>query len=326
MRLRTPALAVLVLGLCASSVIACGDGGGGGTTPSSDTGTNTDTGGASETGGDTGPSTTADPVPETLPELFANGDTPDVPADLSCAGKPIPVGEGAAEAHEFHMVELGGIDSDRVGGVGVEIFNDDVFDGTPDITTKADDGTADAAKKGVFTANVNKQFIAMRFPKTDATLETIALDFEIKGTSPILATVATASKADLISILAAGPDFKPSAGTARVVVRATDCQSRALSNGHMAIEIDGAIAKVTTGSTPGIKRSYFSDSSLPGTGKWSSRSGVVAFLDVPVGKPVRLVFFGKTDGSAKPSIVASRPIPVVDGAVVTATVTPYLAR
>src|SRR5438067_1573853 len=47
---------------------------------------------------------TADPVPAELPSLVARTTEADVAPDLSCAGKPLPLGVAPLTEREFHMI------------------------------------------------------------------------------------------------------------------------------------------------------------------------------------------------------------------------------
>src|SRR5690349_15310587 len=77
--------------------------------------------------GDTNPTPTTDPnaaldpvddpVPAGLPALTAYSKEKGVelPVDLSCFAKPMTISNGAPASKEFHLIELGGADTDRVG-------------------------------------------------------------------------------------------------------------------------------------------------------------------------------------------------------------------
>jgi hypothetical protein len=111
------------------------------------------------------------------------------------------------------------------------------------------------------------------------------------------------------------------------VVRAVDCKGNPLMNAHIAMEIDHVVTGIvsTTGAT-GIRRNYFGDNELPSPAKWSSHSGVAAFLDVPTGKSIRIVVRGKTADGTDVSVVAMRKVPVVADGVSTAKITPFTTK
>ena len=271
---------------------------------------------------------TADPVPAAIPVLSSFAVDKDVAPDFSCVGQSLPVSSAPVAPHEFHLVELGGQDSDRVGGVKVELFygNDPstVADVTATSKTKSD---GDKKNIGVFEASTPQGFVAFHIPKSEGFVDTTALDFDVRGEGPFLPTAAANGRVDALSILIGGSSYTPAAGAGRIVVRAVDCKGNTLVNAHVALEVDGAVTAIASGSTdPGVRRSYFSDTELPGTSKWTSRSGVVAFLDVPTGKSLRLVVRGKVDGANVATVIAMRKIPVVADGIVTTKLSPFTTK
>lgn len=268
----------------------------------------------------------ADPVPTNLPTLLAHGPDADIAPDLSCAGQPLPVTTSPLTQREFHLTELGGDDTARVGGLPVQLFFDNDPSHAADLTVTS--GTAEGGDKknvGVFEANTPSGFVAFHVAKTESYVETTALDLDLRGAAPFLATVAPQGTVSALSILIGGSSYTPVPGASRVVVRAVDCKGNPLAGAHVALEVDGVVTAIATGSADGIRRSYFGDTELPSDGKWTSRSGVAAFLDVPTGKSLRLVVRGNS-GSGAPTVVAMRKVPSVADGVVTAKISPYTTK
>lgn len=265
---------------------------------------------------------TADPIPADLPGLMAHGASADLPPDLSCAGKPLPVSNTTdGTEKEFHLVQLGGTDSDRVGGSAVEIFYANAVGGKPDVTATSANSEGGKDKLGVFQAKVPNGFVAFHVPKSEGYYDTTALDFDVRGPAPYLATVASSDKVDALSILIGGGTFTPTAGDGRLVVRAVDCAGNPLAGAHVVMEVDGVVAAIAKSGDDGVRKSYFTDTELPSAAKWTSRSGIIAFLNVPTGKSIRIVVRGKVGSS--PDVVAMRKLPVVADGVLTAKITPY---
>jgi len=301
------------------ALTACSSSGGEPPTPPADTGVS-DTGDASTL------PTPLDPVndpPGDLPAALGHSlvTSEDSPADFSCYGSPLVIARGAPADREFHVIELGGADSDRVGGVSVDLYFDDTFKKS-DLTVtslKSDDKT----KNGTFTAKVSAGYISYRFPASPGYLETYGIELDVPDTGPSLPAVANADKVTALSILIAGASFTATKGAGRIVVRIMDCKGHAVMGAHVLLEVDGAVPKITPGE--GIRRNYFSDNELPSAGKYTSRSGVVAFLEIPpAAKSIRLVARAKGgDGVIKPIVM--RTMPVVGDSLVAATVFPYVA-
>ena len=324
---RPSCLAVsLVLALVGvPALIGCGSAGDGGPapgkgTPANDSGATTETG---TPGDEPAAEPTADPVPADLPALLARTADADVAPDLSCVGQPLPLAVGAPVDREYHLIELGGDDTDRVGGLAVELFYGNDPSKAADVTATAKKGDDDKTKTGVFQAATPSGFLAFHVPKAEGSYETTALDFDTRVEGPLLATVATNAKVDALSVLIGGSTWKPGPGLGRVVVRAVDCAGRPLAGAHVALQIDGVVAPIAAKDEAGVRRSYFSDIELPSTAKWSSRSGIAAFLDVPHGKSIKLVVRGKVDATGAASVVAIREVPFLADGILTAKITPY---
>jgi len=269
----------------------------------------------------------ADPVPAGIPVLraFDKAAGAEVAVDLSCAGKPLPVSRGPATDREFHLINLGGQDIDRAGDAKVDIFLDNKFEMPADATVQVKK-TDDPTTSGVFTTKAQPGWIAFRaVPSgTSAYLPIIGLDLEVPDTGAVLPTLPTQEKVNMMSILIGGSDYEASKGSGRAVVRVVDCQGRPMVNTHVVLEIDGKVGKPA--KTDGLRRSYFSDTEFPSMSTtWTSRSGVVAFIEIPAGaKSIRAVARGIVDGQTK--VIGLRPMPLVADGVTTAKLFPYAAQ
>ncbi|MBI2389939.1 MAG: hypothetical protein HYV09_10135 [Deltaproteobacteria bacterium] len=258
----------------------------------------------------------ADPLPASM--ATAVGFQPpsgpaDQPLDLSCLGTPMPIATGAVVDRTVKTAELGDTTA-LVPETDVEIFYANKLGGAADVTGKTAAGTAQLAAKiapGFFLARTKKSGL----------LETVAYDWWIDKEPVFTFAIAVPAKVEALEALSGGVEFKREAGTSRLVVQVRDCKRNNVSNAHVVIEIGGKIvAPVTTG--PGIYRNYLGDNELPSEAKVSSRSGVVAFLNVPASAPVRLIAYGKTAAGIVPFAIRTLP-PVADG-VVTALVSPWI--
>ena len=210
---------------------------------------------------------TADPVPADLPALLARSATDDVPADLSCAGKPLPIGTTPKADHAFDVFDLGAdATTDRIAGAKIEIFHSNTFSGTPDVT--ATSGT-DGASKGLFNAQTTGEFVAIHAPAMTGYLETIQLDIETRSAVALI-NAAPIDRIDALSKTVGGAAFKATPGTTRLVMRAVDCQYRPLVNAHVVLEIGGVVTAIAKSGTEGVLRSYFGDTELPSFNKWTS--------------------------------------------------------
>ncbi len=264
-----------------------------------------------------------DPPPSALPELvaFDKAAGADVAADLSCLGKPLQIARGMPTDREFHAIELGGADGDRVGDVQVELFLGNKL-GTPDsktVAAKADD----MAQKGVFMAKAPPGFVAYRVPASPGFVSFVGLDLEVPESGPVLTGIPTEAKVSALSVLISGGGFTATAGAGRAIVRVVDCASRPLAGVHLTVEVDGTVPALGTANSAGILRSYFGDAEFPSAAnKWSSRSGVVAFIELPgASKSLRVVARAKVAGAVQ--VVGMRAFPLVADGLTAAKVLPY---
>lgn len=265
----------------------------------------------------------SDPVPAGIPVLaaFDRAGSVETKVDLSCAGKPMPISRGAVAEREFHLTKLGGDDTDRVGDAKVDLFLDDKYDMPADDTVQVKKSD-DPATNGVFKSKAQPGWIAYRAtPSSSGTyLPIIGLDLEVPDTGAILPAIPTKEKVDMMSVLIGGAEYEASKGSGRAVIRAVDCQGRPLVNVHVLLEIDGKVGKPVKA---GLQRSYFSDTEFPNmASQWTSRSGVVAFIELPAGaKNIRAVARANVDGQVK--VIGLRSIPLVSDGVTTAKIFPY---
>ncbi len=309
--------------LAAMTLIACGgtDGGGANGQPTTDAAPATTD--APTTPASPDPSEPAnaveDPVPASIPALAAFGNRVDVPIDLSCAGNAFPANAATATDHEFHAVELGGDDSTRVAGAKIELFDDNVLKVPADTTITSPDG--DATTKGLFHASVAPGWIAYRVTNPpDGYLPIYATDLEVPVSGVVLPAIPSQGKVDILSALIGPSGYTASKGSGRAVVRVVDCKYNQVQNAHVTIEIDGK--STAPKKSDGVLRGYFTDAEFPGTSQWTSRSGVVAFLEIPgTAKTVRVVARGMLGGVEQ--VIAVRNLPMVVDGITTAKLFPY---
>ena len=304
-----------------------------GATPAADSGTSTDAAldapPSDAPAGDAGPTyadpTTNDPIPSDLPVLFARTADPgaaDVPPDLGCAGTPLPTSKGPLSDHVFHLSNLGGTDADRVHGARVELFFSGDPRGTPDVTAITKTGTTPSdPDDGTFVGSVPSSFVTSHVPKMTDYVETTQLDVDLREPQPHGLSDTPQSNADVIGALIGGSTYKPTPGKTRIIVSVLDCQNRPLAGVHLSLQLDGAVVPITTTD---VRRNYFGDSRLPGNGKWTSRAGIVAFIEVPSNaKSMLLVGRAKLTATSAPTVVVSRPLLALPDGVITALVNPY---
>lgn len=312
-------VSLVVLSLATSALLLACAGNDGATATTGTTPTNTNPDPKSDPTGAVDP--VADPVPSDIGELKAFA-TSDVAPDLSCFGTAMPVSRGSMGDREFHLIALGGDDSERISGVAVELFLGNKVNGAmPDasVMSPKDD---DATKTGLFHAKAHAGWIGYRIAASDGTLPIVGLDLDVPDSGPVLPAAPTKDKVDALSILIGGASYTPVAGAGRVVVRAVDCQGHPLVNAHVVLEVDGKVPAVNAEGE--MRKSYFNDTELPSSGKLTSRSGVVAFLDVPAtAKSLRAVARGNVGGTVK--VLGLREVPLVQDGVATAKITPFTA-
>jgi len=263
-----------------------------------------------------------DPVPAALPPLAAYDKAAgaEVPADVSCLTKPLEVAHGEAADREFHLIELGGQDGDRVGDARVELFLGNSIGKAADATIMAKKAD-DKSSTGIFSAAARPGWIAYRVAPATGYVPIVGLDLEIPESGAVLPAVPTADKVGALSVLIGGASYSATNGAGRAVVRVVDCGYRALANTHVVLEVDGKVRKPS--KSEGVRRSYFSDAEFPSTGSWTSRSGVVAFLEIPAGaQNIRVVARANVDGQVK--VVGMRKIPLVADGIAAAKVFPYV--
>ncbi len=288
-------------------------------------------GGPGTTPADNNPTTTTDPnapldpvddpIPAGLPVLAAYDKVTgaEVAADVSCFSKPLEVAHGTAADREFHLIELGGQDGDRVGDAKVDLFLDNEVSPAPDATIMVKK-TEDKLGTGVFSQSTRPGWIAYRVAPAAGYVPIIGLDLEVPESGPVQPAVPTEDKVKALSMLIGGSTYTATRGAGRAVIRIMDCNYRTLSNTHVVLEIDGKVRRPS--KSDGLRRSYFSDSEFPSAANWTSHSGVVAFLEIPAGATsIRAVARANVDGQLK--VVAIRKIPLVADGIAAAKVFPY---
>jgi hypothetical protein len=262
-----------------------------------------------------------DPIPAAIPALAAFGNRVDQPIDLSCVGNPLPPNGTTATDREFHALELGGDDSTRVANAKIELFFDDQLKPPADATITTPDG--DATSKGLFHAKVAPGWLAYRVTSPpEGYLPIYALDLEVPATGPVLPAIPASGTVEILSALIGPSGYTATKGTGRAVVRVIDCKYNQVQNAHVTIEVDGKSMspKKAAGN---ILRGYFTDAEFPGTAAWTSRSGVVAFLEIPGNaKTIKVVARGMIGGQER--VIAVRTIPLLADGVTTAKMFPYV--
>lgn len=256
----------------------------------------------------------ADPPPGSLEEAVGRETPPgatDLPLDLSCVGTPMPVKTGEAIERTVITAQLGD-NASLVPETDFEIFYGNVLGGTPDVTGKTAATTADGKAK------ITPGFFAARTKKTGL-IETVAYDWWLESPSVTFAIAHPDSLAAL-QVLIGGGDYVHKPGTGRMVVKLKDCKQHDVANAHIVLEVDGKVVAPTT-KGDGVRRNYFGDNELPSKATVTSRSGVVAYLNVPATAPVRLTAFGKSGGAVVP--LGIRTLKLVPDGIVTAYITPW---
>lgn len=256
-----------------------------------------------------------DPPPGSIGDAVGREEPPgatDLPLDLSCMGTPMPIGTSAPTDRTAKTAELGDTMA-LVPETELELYYSNKLEGTPDVKVTTAATTADAMVK------IPSGFFLARTKKTGQ-IETVAYDWWIDKEPGITFAIANPDRVAALGALIGGAEYTHQAGSSRLVVVVKDCKQHDVANAHVVIEVGGKlVAPVTSGA--GIRRNYFGDNELPGKGTTTSRSGVVAFLNVPATGPVRLIAYGKTGGSVVPIGIRTLQ-PAADG-VVTAYITPW---
>jgi hypothetical protein len=304
---RVAFLPILALLACSSST----------SNPSQpDTGTTADaaTDAPTMSGGYVDPNAGGDPVPADLPEPKAYDGSADVAPDLSCAGMKMPLGTTAAD-REIHTIQTGGTDTDRVPNVDVEVFTSNTNEGAPTATGKS-------AMDGMLTMKLPTGYMTFRTKGGMGYVETLGYDYFVVDGKPLTVQASPADKVQALESLSTEDgSYMHTAGTGRYVAQVTDCKNRPLSNTFVVLESDTKLVVPGTAS-PAMRRNYFGDNALPSSAKFTSRSGVVAMLDVPLAGKLRAVAWAKTGGALKP--IAVRALVVPADVVTTSLITPFV--
>jgi hypothetical protein len=265
----------------------------------------------------------ADTVPSGLAPITVYDGTNDVAPDFSCLGQAQPVGKGTPIDTVVHLIQFGGDDSSRVEGVTVEVFANNAFTGTPDMTPTSSTATMpNDPNRGTFTVKVAPAWFAIHIAPTADAYESWSQD--LPTVSPSTAYAAERSMVDALHAAITGLDgYTPSSGS--LIALAVDCQDRPLRNVVVSIEVDGALVVPKT-SGPDVVRWYLSDAQFPEAGRtWTSRSGVAVFTSVPAGKSVRVAARGVRVAGGPLEYVGVRSEKVTDGAVTSSRLLPYVS-
>jgi len=287
----------LPLGALALSMQACGSDDGG--TPA----TTTDAGKDAKT--DSGPP----PLTKELQVL--DKDKVDVPADLSCMGMP-PADSGVGDAGgdagpapgdvvdvTFKVVEFGGGGSDVVVNAVVDLFYANTLGDGAMPSATGTTGSMDPTR-GLVTMKIpfGKPF-TYRVNPNDALRAFVYFDSDpvTKTTGNYELTAITKSKYDQFALAITGKTgFLTAAGTGIYSARVVDCQDRNISAAIVEIVDAATGTPLATGPGDGDLKPihYLSDNDLPSTGLyWTSRSGLVAAINVPETKTKKLKAIAK---------------------------------
>jgi hypothetical protein len=300
---RAFALCSLSLGAVALSLQACGS-------DEDPPATNT-----TDAGKDTGKDAASATLTKSLQVL--NSEKVDVDADLSCIGKP-PADGGVSDAGgpatgelvdvTFKVVEFGGGGSDIVVNADVDLFyKNTLLAGDPEARGKTGDMDPN---RGLVTLKIpfGKPF-TYRVNANDALRAFVYFDSDpvSKTTGNYELTAITKSKYDQFALAITGKTgFLTAAGTGIYSARVQDCLDRHISNAIVEIvDADTGTALPTGPADTDLKPiHYLTDQDLPSTGRyWTSRSGLVAAINVPEtkagGKRLKAIAKGIYGGSTE---------------------------
>jgi len=312
--LRFFALSGLSVAVSALALQACG-------------GSDDDTPATTDAGTDAGKDTGADSGPKlpTEPLKVLNAAKVDVDADLSCMGKTGDAGTadvgGGDEAgtdggtapkpgdlvdQSFKIVEFGGGGSDIVVDADVDLFyKNTLLGGDPETKGKTDSKGLVTLKVPFgqrFTYRVNPNSALRTFVYFDSDAVTAK---SLTGTYEM--TAITKSKYDQFALAITGKTgFLTAPNTGIYSARVHDCAGNQVSNA--VVEIVDAATGTPLPTGPGdadLKPvHYLTDNDLPSTGRyWTSRSGLVAAINVPEtkagGKRLKAIAKGLYGGSTE---------------------------
>lgn len=288
----------------------------------------TDTAGGRKLDGDPAADNAIDPAPADLPVVIARtkatpGPAADTKADFSCQGQPQLGGDGKPVERDFHTVELGGADTDRVPNVKFEISFVNKYPGTADLTLTSSMGTGDTdPTRGSVKAKTPAGNLTWHVLPATGFFEIVVLDYSVDADQLIVpVTAAPESKVAVIETLVGGSGYMHTKGNSRYVVTVRDCNDLDLYGVHLSLEVDGKTAEIKEG---GVRRSYFGDNKLPSNAKFTSRTGIVAFVNVPSTDSLRLVARGRLTEGGPVEVLGMRKLPKLPDGIVTAIVAPQV--
>lgn len=263
----------------------------------------------------------------------------DVPADFSCAGKrdggvpdaapsDAPFEGGTPTAGQLAPTSMElfafGEGTTHLAGAEVQLFYGNSFKGAADLTGVVSDGS------GLATALMPAGWqIAYRIvPKDTGTASTSFVSYyeldQLVPTTPGAKMpffgMTKAKYQDLALALAGQRDYAIPAGTGIIAARVTDCQRRYVRN--VSVELVDVTEATPTPVTfvkdclAGPCVLYLSDLELPSPATTTSRQGLVALVNIPSSRKLRLVAHGYVNGDAN-ATVASRDVEMVDQAITT---------
>jgi hypothetical protein len=298
-----------------------------------DTGTTTDsvvsdTPGGRKLDGDPAADNAVDPTPMDIPVVVARtkatpGPATDVKPDFSCQGQTQMASDGKPVERDFHTVELSGTDADRVPSMKFEISFVNKYPAPVDLSLTSSAGTdAMDPTRGSVKAKTPGGNLTWHVLPATGYYEIVVLDYSVDADQLIVpVTAAPEAKVAVIEALVGGSGYSHTPGNSRFVVTVRDCQDFDVMGVQLSLEVDGKTAEVKEG---GVRRSYFGDNRLPSTAKWTSRSGIVAFVGVPSTDNLRLVARGRLTEGGPIEVLAMRKMPKLPDGVVTAIVAPHV--
>jgi hypothetical protein len=272
------------------------------------------------------------------PTVFVN--EKDEPADLECRGKPRDAGpitdaefdaqpdamapSGQLVPFSADMFAFGTGNTETIAGVKIDVFYGNVMtdDKTPDLV----DVTADDKGRVSFLAPAGHR-IGFRIkpvvdpdPKKalDAYYEFDEIVPQVLGGVRPFAGMRHAEFMTLTLAVTGKSDFPQFPGTGIFATRVADCQRRYMRNVQVDIVDDDKPATYVK-CTEGLCRLYLSDLELPAFSiNATSRSGLVAFVGVPVTsatRHVRAVARARLGAGSELTIIGTRELEIHEGAV-----------
>lgn len=287
-------------------------------------------------GGDTAtPADTASADSDT--EAATDGDveadvdaTPDVASETSSdVGAPADSGPpalGTLVEEQLDLIAFGTGGADKLPNQLIDVYYSNSFSGPPDLSGVASDSTG--VVRVVLPYGMR---VGYHVRKNDVLSDYWELDDLHVPVPPATRTywqgITTAKFQDLSLAVTGDKNYVQPPGTGIIAARVVDCDHRYLRNAVIELRdmsggppgVPVAFDKCSSGKPCLV---YLSDAELPAqSATWTSRSGLVALINVPTTKPMRLVAIGyNADGSSRE--VGHRDLEPKEGVIVTHFVEP----